>query len=113
MHRFHLPSDDCHGETLTLAGAEAHHALRVLRVQDGARVTVLDGAGTILKSEMTAELEKEYGRGLENALNKGFEVLRKKRIVFLYVFILVKSIQSALQPFREFVGIIRIEFSFC
>ncbi len=36
------------------------------------------GAGTILKSEMTAALEKEYRTGLENALQKGFEILQKK-----------------------------------
>ncbi len=35
------------------------------------------GAGTILKSEMTAALEKEYRGGLENALRKGFEILQK------------------------------------
>ena len=40
-------------------------------------LAVHGGAGTILKSEMTAELEREYRNGLENALNKGFEVLRK------------------------------------
>ena len=39
MHRFYLPPADCGGEHFTLAGAEAHHALRVLRVQDGERVT--------------------------------------------------------------------------
>ena len=53
MHRFHLPPNECRGETLTLAGAEAHHALRVLRVQDGERVTVLDGVGMILNCEVT------------------------------------------------------------
>lgn len=35
------------------------------------------GAGTILKSEMTAELEKEYRAGLENALRAGWEILKK------------------------------------
>src|SRR5205809_5842170 len=35
------------------------------------------GAGTILRSEMTAELEMEYRGGLRNALEKGFEVLQK------------------------------------
>lgn len=35
------------------------------------------GAGTILRSEMTAALEKEYRGGLENALQKGFEILQK------------------------------------
>lgn len=35
------------------------------------------GAGTILKSEMTAELEKEYRSGLENSLKAGWEILSK------------------------------------
>ena len=35
------------------------------------------GAGTILKSEMTAELEREYRNGLKNSLVKGWEILRK------------------------------------
>jgi beta-aspartyl-peptidase (threonine type) len=35
------------------------------------------GAGTILRSEMTSALEKEYRAGLENALRKGFEILQK------------------------------------
>lgn len=45
MHRFHLPPEQCRGRTLTLTGGEAHHAARVLRVQTGEHVTVLDGAG--------------------------------------------------------------------
>ena len=45
MHRFFLPPDQCQGPTLTLTGAEAHHALDVLRVRTGDRVAVLDGAG--------------------------------------------------------------------
>jgi beta-aspartyl-peptidase (threonine type) len=35
------------------------------------------GAGTILRSEMTAELEAEYRNGLENALKIGWEILQK------------------------------------
>jgi len=45
MHRFYLPPEDCRRSALTLTDREAHHALRVLRVQLGERVTVLDGAG--------------------------------------------------------------------
>lgn len=48
MHRFHLPPHECRGPALTLAGPEAHHALRVLRVQTGERITLLDGAGSVL-----------------------------------------------------------------
>ena len=36
------------------------------------------GAGTILKSEMNAELEAKYRSGLENALQKGWQILSKK-----------------------------------
>ncbi len=53
MHRFYIPSTECKTVPLTLAGTEAHHALRVLRVRRGDRVTVLDGAG----SEFHCEVE--------------------------------------------------------
>jgi 16S rRNA (uracil1498-N3)-methyltransferase len=46
MHRFFLPPEQCRGSALTLAPGEAHHALRVLRVREGERVVVLDGAGS-------------------------------------------------------------------
>ena len=36
------------------------------------------GAGTILKSDMTPELEKAYGEGLTEALNAGFAVLEEE-----------------------------------
>ncbi len=45
MHRFYLPPEACREPVLKLTGREAHHAARVLRVQRGDRVTVLDGAG--------------------------------------------------------------------
>lgn len=45
MHRFHLPPEQCRGGVLTLTRGEAHHAARVLRVQTGASIAVLDGAG--------------------------------------------------------------------
>jgi 16S rRNA (uracil1498-N3)-methyltransferase len=45
MHRFYLPPEKCRGDSLRLGGREAHHALHVLRLKRGERVTVLDGAG--------------------------------------------------------------------
>jgi 16S rRNA (uracil1498-N3)-methyltransferase len=48
MHRFHLPPEKCRGQSLRLEGREAHHALHVLRLKPGDRVTVLDGAGSTL-----------------------------------------------------------------
>ena|SRR5215831_1505037 len=45
MHRFFLPPEQCRGDTPVLDGQEAHHGLRVLRVEKGDRITVLDGLG--------------------------------------------------------------------
>jgi 16S rRNA (uracil1498-N3)-methyltransferase len=52
MHRFHLPPDQCLEPSIFLAGREAHHALRVLRVRRGDRVIVLDGTGAELHCEV-------------------------------------------------------------
>lgn len=54
MHRFYLPPERCEGATLTLEGAEAHHASHVLRLATGDAVTVLDGAGHELACEVAA-----------------------------------------------------------
>lgn len=40
-------------------------------------IVIHGGAGTILKSQMTPELEKNYIAGLEEALKKGYAVLQK------------------------------------
>ena len=45
MHRFYLPPENCRGNPLRLDGREAHHALHVLRLKRGERVTILDGVG--------------------------------------------------------------------
>jgi 16S rRNA (uracil1498-N3)-methyltransferase len=52
MHRFYLPPDLCHAETLVLTGREAHHALHVLRIRTGESVTVLDGEGGVFLCEV-------------------------------------------------------------
>ena len=49
MHRFFLPPDQTRGELLALSEEDAHHAARVLRVQLGEPVVVLDGAGGELR----------------------------------------------------------------
>lgn len=54
MHRFHLPPAECRNDVLRLTGGEAHHAVRVLRVQQGDSVTVLDGAGRELRCTVAA-----------------------------------------------------------
>jgi 16S rRNA (uracil1498-N3)-methyltransferase len=45
MHRFYLPPEQCRGETLFLSESEARHAVQVLRLRRGERVSVLNGAG--------------------------------------------------------------------
>lgn len=40
-------------------------------------LAVHGGAGTILRSQMTPDLEREYRNGLETALKKGYEILNR------------------------------------
>ena len=51
MHRFYLPPAQSRDDTLFLTGGEAHHAMHVLRLRQGERVVVLDGAGQELLCE--------------------------------------------------------------
>jgi len=52
MRRFYLPPLQCQNEPLFLTGREAHHALRVMRIRRGERVTVLNGAGEAFLCEV-------------------------------------------------------------
>ena len=52
MHRFYLPPSESRGDTMMLDGAEAHHAIRVLRIRAGEHVQVLDGMGEALDCEV-------------------------------------------------------------
>jgi len=54
MHRCFLAPEQCRADLLTLTGGEAHHALKVLRVQPGDRVIVLNGAGCEFLCEVVA-----------------------------------------------------------
>ena len=40
-------------------------------------IVIHGGAGTIVKEDMTAELEKAYSKGLEAALTCGYAILEK------------------------------------
>ncbi|MFN0069298.1 MAG: RsmE family RNA methyltransferase [Limisphaerales bacterium] len=48
MHRFLLPPEACRGDAVMLDEADSHHAARVLRLNPGDALEVLDGAGTRL-----------------------------------------------------------------
>ena len=52
MHRFYLPPELCRGDIIQLPENEAHHAARVLRLEAGELVTVLDGAGHVIDCEV-------------------------------------------------------------
>ena len=45
MHRFYIPPAGCHINPLRLSPAESKHARSVLRLREGDRVVVLNGAG--------------------------------------------------------------------
>jgi len=66
MHRFYLPPERCRDNSLCLKGSEAHHALHVLRLKRGERVTVLDGAG----NEFLCTLESATKESLTLAVAK-------------------------------------------
>ena len=45
MHRFYIAPEETGGKVLTLSSAQTHHAKTVLRIREGERVSLLDGAG--------------------------------------------------------------------
>jgi len=49
-------------------------------------IAIHGGAGTILKSEMSAEKESAYKHALQTSLNKGFSILAKKYFLQIFVF---------------------------
>ena len=55
MHRFYIPPAAWNPEALVLGESESHHALNVLRLQEGEKIVVFNGVGT----EATALIEPE------------------------------------------------------
>lgn len=54
MQRFLIPRCPQPPELITLTGNEAHHAARVVRIQPGETVALLDGAGLELRGSVTS-----------------------------------------------------------
>lgn len=54
MHRFHIPPGTAKADEVQLAPEESHHAVRVLRLEVGDAVTLLDGAGVEARGEVLA-----------------------------------------------------------
>lgn len=65
MHRFLLPPEACRGDAVTLDEADSHHAARVLRLNAGEVVEVLDGAGTRLRCRLMAVGRKAVTAAVE------------------------------------------------
>jgi 16S rRNA (uracil1498-N3)-methyltransferase len=61
MHRFHLPPSQCSGTTLQLEDREAHHAAQVLRLQKGARLTLLQAIPKGKTFEVIVQKATELG----------------------------------------------------
>ena len=98
MHRFHLPPANCRESLLRLDGREAHHALHVLRIQRGERVTVLDGAGT----EFFCEVESATKNSLVLAVKeKKFTPAPPCAITLLVAIPKGKLIESIIQKAVE------------
>jgi 16S rRNA (uracil1498-N3)-methyltransferase len=98
VHRFYLPPNECTGPILHLAGSEAHHAIHVLRLGRGDRVTVLDGAGT----ELLCDVESQQRNNL------GLKVIEKRahpplpcRVTLLQALPKGKLIESIIQKATE------------
>ena len=60
VHRFYVEPEQSGNEIIELNEREAHHALTVLRVKEGERVTALDGAG----AELSCNVEKVAKRSV-------------------------------------------------
>lgn len=58
MHRFYAPNAPSNASDITLIDDEAHHAVQVLRVRKGERVSVLNGTGDELSCEVQEATKK-------------------------------------------------------
>lgn len=98
MHRFYLPPENCRGDGLQLTGGEAHHAVRVLRVQPGEHVVVLDGAG----NEFHCAVAKADRRIVElKVIEKNFLPPPACRITLLQAIPKGKIIEAIIQKATE------------
>ena len=100
MHRFFISPELIKEFELTLGESESHHAVSVLRICEGERVVVLDGAGTEYmcdvaaahKSKVQLKIKQQnkstplpYQITLIQAMTKGKSmdfIIQKKYIMF-------------------------------
>ncbi len=104
MHRFYLPPEQCQSATLELIDSEAHHAARVLRLQPGDRVVVLDGVGHTFDCEITTVSKKSVQLAVRN---KTFSPPLPCRITLLQALPKPKAMDYIVQKATE-LGVARI-----
>lgn len=80
MHTFFVP--DLGPDRVELAEEEAGHALRVLRLKDGARIHLVDGKGT--RAEGVLRLEGKRSAGAE-VVRREFAARERKALIHLAV----------------------------
>lgn len=70
MHRFYVDPKDSRGKVITLSPAQTHHAMTVLRIREGERVALLDGAGHefLCEPRRSARSELEFAVVQENSI---------------------------------------------
>lgn len=70
MHRFFLPADQCRGSRIVLSARDSHHAIKVLRMRRGERLSILDGEGRELLCQVETTDDCQIGarRLSENTL---------------------------------------------
>ncbi len=54
MRYFHVPQDQITGKSVRISGRELHHLVNVLRLREGAEITVLDGSGGVYEVSLTS-----------------------------------------------------------
>lgn len=77
MHRFYLPPAETEGKVLLLRESDAHHAAKVLRIEAGEAVVVLDGVGGTYDCRVVSVSKKEVALQVlrkQQAEPKGAEV---------------------------------------
>ena len=104
MHRFYLPPELCRGDIIELPENEAHHASRVLRVEVGERVTLLDGVGNVFDCDICEVTKRAVTL---TARNKSFHAPLPCQITLLQAMPKPKALDYIVQKATE-LGAARI-----
>lgn len=98
MHRFYLPPEQCQAASLFLTGSEAHHARHVVRIRQGERVTVLDGAGQEFQCDLQ---EYERDRAKLAVVEKCFQPPLPSQVTLLQAVPRAKLMEAIIQKATE------------